>query len=121
MGTKTILVASFDPALADVRKRVLESAGYRVISASDVLAVRAACASESISLVVIGYSLPPGEKRRVWYEIRQHCGKNVPVLELHAASTPILSEDAVVIHASQSPDDFVDKVREILEHPSTQI
>ena len=115
MPKKAILVASFDPDLADVRKRVLEGAGYRVVPATDLLAVRAGCESETIALVVIGYSLPPSEKRRVWYEVRQHCGKNVPILELLNASTPILSDEAVGVHFSQGPDDLVDKVREILE------
>jgi DNA-binding response OmpR family regulator len=115
MPEKAILVASFDPNLADVRKRVLEGAGYRVISASDVLAVRAACQSENIALVVIGYSLPPSEKRRVWYEVRQHCGKSVTILELLNSSNPILSEEAVVVHSPQGLDDLIDKIRKIPE------
>lgn len=115
MGTKAILVASFDPNLADVRKRLLENAGYRVIPAADVLDVRAACESESPVLVVIGHSLPAGAKRQVWHEVRQHCGTKVPILELHTSVTPVLREDAVILHASQTPDDFIDRVREILK------
>ena len=79
MEKQAILVASFDPHLADVRKRALENAGYLVVPAADLIAVRSACELEVIALVVIGYSLPSNEKRRVWNEVRQFCGNNTPI------------------------------------------
>lgn len=42
MEKQAILVASFDPHLADVRKRALENAGYLVVPAADLIAVRSA-------------------------------------------------------------------------------
>jgi DNA-binding response OmpR family regulator len=84
MEKQAVLVASFDPNLADVRKHALESAGYLVVPAPDLLAVRSGCELGMIALVVIGYSLPPNEKRRVWNEIRQVCGKATPILELYS-------------------------------------
>jgi CheY-like chemotaxis protein len=53
---KTVLVASRDPRLMDVRKHVLEDAGYRVILASNIHEVSDACQGK-IDLVLIGYSL----------------------------------------------------------------
>jgi DNA-binding response OmpR family regulator len=79
---KTILVASRDPQQADVRKHILEAAGFEVISAMDLLAIRKACERGAIAAVVIGYSLPPAEKRRVWQTVRELCEPEVPVLEL---------------------------------------
>jgi DNA-binding response OmpR family regulator len=61
----TLLVVSKDPELADVRKKVLEDAGFEVIPAPDLKALQEACEKHKISLVMIGYSLPPSEKRRV--------------------------------------------------------
>ena len=68
-----ILVASHDPHLADVRKGLLEAAGFQVFSASNLKAVQEACQKRP-QLVMIGYSLPAAEKRRVWTEVRQLCG-----------------------------------------------
>ena len=39
--------------------------------------------AESGKELVMGYSLPPSEKRRAFNEARQVCGKNVAILELH--------------------------------------
>lgn len=112
----TILVASFDPQLADVRKHVLESAGYQVIPAKNLLEIRAACETgHHIGLVIIGHSLPAREKRRVREEVRQVCGAGTPVLELHEGEGPVLA-DAIAIngHLSQSADDFIENVRGLL-------
>jgi DNA-binding response OmpR family regulator len=121
METQAILVASFDPNLADVRKHALESAGYLVVPADSLLAVRSGCELGTIALVVIGYSLPPSEKRRVFNEVRQVCGTAAPILELYNHGTPILAGDAVTAHSSQAPDDFVEQVRVILNGSSTQL
>jgi DNA-binding response OmpR family regulator len=58
-----ILVVSHDPHLADVRKVLLEAAGFQVFSASNLKAVQEGCQKDP-HLVMIGYSLPPAEKRR---------------------------------------------------------
>ncbi len=115
MEKPVILVASFDPNLADVRKRALESAGYLVVSADNLLAVRSGCELGTIALVVIGYSLPSSEKRRVWNEVRQVCGKTTPILELYNQGAPVLADEAVHAHSSQAPDDFIEQVRAILK------
>lgn len=83
-----ILVVSHDPRLADVRRRVLENAGFEVLTASDSTDFRAECAVHKPRLVMIGYSLLPSEKRRVWAAAKEHC--EVPVLELHKERGPEL-------------------------------
>ncbi len=110
---KTILVASRDPHLADVRKRVLESAGYRVIPAVSIPDVAAACTEERVDLVLLGYSLPPAEKRRVANEARRHC--RTPILELYDGHPPELVEESrTYTHRSETPEDFLKAVQEIL-------
>jgi DNA-binding response OmpR family regulator len=84
---KRILVVSHDAHLADVRKDILERAGFEVLSAHNFKDVQDVCKKKP-DLVMIGYSLPPAEKRPVWYEVREQC--NMPVLELHETQEPSL-------------------------------
>jgi DNA-binding response OmpR family regulator len=61
-----IVVVSRDPRLADVRKRVLENAGFAVIAASDASIVEQACGHQRVRLIMLGHSLSPADKRHVW-------------------------------------------------------
>jgi len=107
----TILVVSHNPHLADVRKQVLEEAGFTVVAANDVLGLREACSNENgISLIMIGHSLPPAEKRRVRHEARQCC--KVPILELYSGDAPELVGE--LSHHSETPKDFLHAVLDIV-------
>src|ERR1700731_437139 len=85
---KTVLVVSRHPHLADVRKRVLEQAGYKVVSISEPEAIEEACRNHKIGLVLIGYSLTPAEKRRIADEAIAFC--KCPILELWDREPPQL-------------------------------
>ncbi|MFL6389966.1 MAG: hypothetical protein ACJ71U_21000 [Terriglobales bacterium] len=108
----TILVASWDPVLADVRKTILEKEGFIVLQARGSTGVRELCKKKKINLVLIGYSLPPSEKRKVWVEARKVC--QTPILQLYQGGEPELIESNAFGHESQTPDDFVKSVRSIL-------
>jgi DNA-binding response OmpR family regulator len=108
----TILVASWDPVLADVRKTVLEKEGFAVLQARGSEGVRELCKKKKVNLVLIGYSLPPSEKRRVWVEARKTC--KTPILQLRQGGEPELIESNAFDHESQTPDDFVKSVRSVL-------
>jgi CheY-like chemotaxis protein len=109
-----IMVVSHDPHLADVRKALLEAAGFQVVSASNLKAVQEGCEGDP-HLVMIGYSLPPAEKRRVWTEVRARC--SCPILELHKDEEPTLSANAF-FHYAARPDDFLAAVRRLLTKAS---
>jgi len=108
----TILVASWDPILAELRKTILENEGFAVLQAKGSAGVRALCKKKKVNLVVIGYSVPPSEKRRVWAEARKFC--KVPILELLRGGETELIESNVFAHESRTPDDFVKSVRTVL-------
>jgi len=109
----TILVVSHNPQLADIRKSVLESAGFRVIPVNDDVSVRNFCRKQKPKLVMIGYSVPPAQKRRVWNEARRVC--KVPILELHQGKTPELMPPAY-FHESETPDDSISSILKIMKH-----
>ena len=109
-----IIVASRDPKLADVRKKILENAGFNVIPVSDSPAVEDLCSKYEVKLVMLGYSLPPAHKRRIWHIARKKC--NAPILELYRKGKPELMEQNVFFHQAQRPDDFLDRVQELLRN-----
>lgn len=107
-----ILVVSHDRALADIRKAVLERAGFKVIAATSDSEISDICEKKKPRLVMIGYSLTPAAKRRAWDEARKKC--KVPILELHRGKAPELMPPAF-FHESQTPDDFLTEVQRIFK------
>lgn len=103
---KTILVASRDPRQADVRKQVLEAAGYKVISARNLQEVVAVCtAKPRPDMVLVGFSLPAAEKARVALEVRR-CMK-APILQLYRGEKPDIKHRGVHYHESHTAEDFL--------------
>lgn len=103
---------SSNPRLAHTRRRILEKAGFEVLAANDSRAVGKTCAEHNLRLVVVGHSLLPSDKRRVWAEVREHSA--IPVLELHKRSGPELMPPAF-FHESPVPDDLLEDVMPVLQ------
>jgi CheY-like chemotaxis protein len=113
MDKKTVLVVSRHPHLEDVRKRILEEAGYQVIPIRSPEQVEEACKKHKIALALIGYSLTPSEKRRIAAEAITSC--KCPILELWDCEPPRVRIDPRIFdHYSLTPEDFLDKVNTIL-------
>ena|SRR5436190_22108399 len=111
--TKTVLLASLDPSLTTLRKRVLEVAGYRVIAVDSIEQIASSCRDEKIDLVLIGSSLSAAEKRNFWIESRNHCSSLV--LELYNDGPPELMDDPrTYVHHPLTSVDFVEAVRAVL-------
>jgi len=83
-----------------------------VLQARGSAGVRELCKKKKINLVLIGYSVPPSEKRMVWFEARKFC--KAPILELLRGGETELIESNVFAHESRTPDDFVKSVRSVL-------
>jgi DNA-binding response OmpR family regulator len=107
-----VLVVSRNQRLAQVRRRALEKAGFEVLAAADSQTVRTTCAKHNLRLVVVGHSVLPADKRRVWAEVRQHC--DIPVLELHKESGPELMPPGF-FHEPAAPDDLLEDVMPVLK------
>lgn len=105
-----VLVVSRNPSLAKVRKAILEGAGFTVIAATDDKAVGRAY-SDGIELILLGYSVTPSDRRRVWAKSRQY--RNVPILELRKGGAPELLERNAFAHESKRAHEFLKSVREL--------
>jgi hypothetical protein len=111
--TKTILLASLDPDLTTLRKRVLEIAGYRVIAVKSTAQIASSCRNEKIDLVLIGSSLSPAEKRTFWAESRNYC--RCLFLELYSDGPPELMDDPrTYVHHPLTSVDFVEAVKAVM-------
>lgn len=96
---QVVLVASRDPQQAVLRKNLLEQAGFQVLSALDRSQVEEACSTKSVAGVVIGWSVPTDEKRRVWTTVREVCGPDIPIVELlRGGKTELLPDRALFPH-----------------------
>jgi CheY-like chemotaxis protein len=114
---KTVLVVSRHPHLSDVRKKVLEEAGYEVLSVSEPDALEKACRNQKISLILVGYSLTPVAKRRVAAVALKSC--KCPILELWDHEPPRVRMDHRIFdHYSRTPEDFLDRVNAMLSGTS---
>jgi DNA-binding response OmpR family regulator len=108
-----VLVASRDPKQAAIRKNLLEQAGFQVLSALDFSAVEEGCSERRVAGVVIGWSVPADEKRRVWSTVRAVCGSNVPVLELLRGGKAELLPDRALFTQEWDDRAFAQTVRRI--------
>jgi DNA-binding NtrC family response regulator len=111
-----ILVVSKEQKLADTRARILQDAGYQIESAMDLNAFKTLCeAHPKVDLVIIGYSLPMPEKRRVWEAATEGC-KDTPILELFEHGRhELLENDKLSIHEYHSETEFLVAVALILK------
>jgi CheY-like chemotaxis protein len=113
MTTHSILVISREQNLADSRADVLEKAGYSVVSAGDLPTIQDACRQTTFDLVIIGYSLPFAEQRRVWQAVKEFCG--TPMLQLFENGRhELLETQRIFTPDDATPDDFLSAVNLLL-------
>jgi CheY-like chemotaxis protein len=108
----SILVVSKDPALADVRKLILEAAGFVVTAALNLPEVEYACRNGRFDLVIIGYSMPPSEKRRASMKARELCA--APILELFNSKGPELIDDGKNTYTSHAHENLAESARKVI-------
>jgi len=64
--------------------------------------------------VIVGYSIPAKEKRRVWAELVTRC-PHAPILELFEGDTPVLLDAQHSLNSQLGADALQGKVDEILK------
>lgn len=108
-----LLIVSSDPAFGDVRKDVLEDAGFSVISANNFRQLEDACKQGEFWLAVVGHAISPKEKRRVWAEIVTRCPET-EILDLYEGSGPVLPDADYHLDAQLGVSAIPEKIKEIL-------
>lgn len=108
-----MLLVSRDPELGNERKKVLEAAGFMVISVTDFHQLQEACEKKKFVLAIIGYAVPAKEKRRIWSQLITSCPE-AQILELIDGNIPDLPEAHHHLSASPGVVAIAEKVTEIL-------
>lgn len=113
MAGKVLNIAA-DPFVADVRKQVLETGGYDVTSAQNILEVVEACETQDFDAVVLGQTIPMKEKRRITATVRERCKARTPVIGLYTTS-PAEVDDADLAISAQEPQALLDGLKRLLD------
>lgn len=107
-----VLCVSWDPALAETRKLMLEKAGVGVVSVLQTDDPLPACGDTPPQLLILGQSVPRDHKRRIISAFRRQC--SAPVLSLLAQNQKKLPE-ADYGAEIQDPSELIAVVRGILQ------
>lgn len=110
---KRILSISYDTALLETRRLVLEGAGYEVTSAWSFKPAFELCKSHDFDLVIVGHSIPVNDKASMLAAVRRN--SNVPVLSIRKEmEEPLRGADASVF-GLEGPKVLLEAVKEALE------
>ena len=106
-----ILSISYDPALLDTRRMLLEAAGYEVTSAIGFAEALEVC-DEDFDLVIMGHSIPSKDKRAIVKELRGH-GCLAPVVSLLRMGERSIPEASHTADPGD-PQGMLETIRQIL-------
>jgi len=124
-GSETILVVEDDDQLRRSAKRILEEAGYQVITAADGLEALEVLRQGSGVHLVFSDLVMPRLGGRALYDAARRDGQVVPFLFASGYSDPggrgaaTLDPSAPLMHKPWTPGDLLGRVREILDKQMT--
>ena len=113
-----VLCAGTDPLLTKTRQLLLESAGHRVITATDEPAMISACKKHTFDVAVIGQGVPQELKRKMLSLLREY-SPSTRVLEMYLASAgkTLETADAWLEASIPAPQDFANCVAALAREP----
>ena len=88
-----VLCTGSEPVLMKTRQMILESAGYKVLSAISGGEVEILCSAFTFHVAVLGQSSAPNLKREILVAVRRSC-PTAKVLELYPPHIGRVLEDA---------------------------
>ena len=110
---RKILNVGADPEQVKVRDKALASAGYDVVSATNLLEVIKACEQYDIELAVLGL-VNVNEKSRITSTVRSTCTRGTPVLSLYKTSPSEAGNADVGLAVQEGTDALVTTVARML-------
>ena len=121
-GTTLILSVDDEPSILFAREKLLEAAGYKVLSAADGEAALNLFATNPVHLVLLDFAMPGMDGGAVAKELKR-LNQTVPVIMVSASP---LSEQALTcadcfVTKGQGPKVLLDQIDQLLQlFPSTR-
>lgn len=111
MPRVVVLAVGYDPLLLDTRSRVLQNAGYTVVSARSLRQALTQFHEGDFDLVVLCHSIPEEDRRQFACLIREHSSCTPIVFVSSGLGQYDRTAD---LTTENNPDDFISALREIL-------
>lgn len=121
-GTTLILSVDDEPSILFTREKLLEAAGYQVLSAEDGEAALNLFANNPVHLVLLDFAMPGMDGGAVAKELKR-LNRTIPVIMVSASP---LSEQALtcadcLVTKGQGPQVLLERISQMLElFPSTR-
>jgi CheY-like chemotaxis protein len=114
-GHSTILCIDDEEIALSVRKMVLESAGYVVLTATNASQGLKVFQANNIDLVITDHLLPPGTGSDLIARLRQLC-PNLPIMVLSGEITLPESVEPpdYYLHKLEGPVEMITRVRSVI-------
>ena len=114
-GHPTILCIDDEEMALSVRKMVLESAGYVVLTATNTCQGLEVFKANNIDLVITDHLLPPGTGSDLIAQLRQ-LTPNLPIMILSGGSIPTHAVEPpdYYLHKLEGPVEMIAKVRSVI-------
>ena len=114
-GHSTILCIDDEEIALSVRKMVLESAGYVVLTATSASQGLEVFQANKIDLVITDHLLPPGSGSDLIAQLRQ-LTPNLPIMILSGGSIPTDAVDPpdYYLHKLEGPVEMIARVRSVI-------
>jgi DNA-binding NtrC family response regulator len=110
---KRILVISYDQALLNTRKMILEEQGFEVATAFSFTEAAKACrVHPAFNLVVLGHTIPLDDKAEMVNIFRQNSSS--PILSVRRSDESLLPETEYAVNALAGPEALLDAVKEAI-------
>jgi DNA-binding NtrC family response regulator len=111
--TKKILAVSYDESLLRTRKMILEREGFAVSAASGLEEATRACADATpFDLILLGHSIPRGEKEKMLAELKRHC--RAPILSIRSHADPPVPGADYSVDSHDGPEALISAVKQVL-------
>lgn len=112
---RKILNVGVDSEETAARSKALTSAGFEVVTASNLLEVINACEQHDVGLAVLGQVLNVNEKSRITMTVRSTCKRGTPVLALYHTSPSEADNADASLAAKDTPEALVKIVAKMLQ------
>jgi CheY-like chemotaxis protein len=108
-----ILCISYDEALLETRKLILERAGFKVTTAHGLDEAIERCGGEpDFDLIVMGHSIPRKDKSDIFTKLHNYA--DIPMLSIRRHGDDPVPEATYSIDSEEGPQALIDGVREAI-------